>query len=171
MSKTQHPFTPLNIAVLTISDSRTKATDTSGNYLKAAVAEAGHCPCECALIKDDVHHIRSVVAQWIFAADIHVILITGGTGFTGRDSTPEAVTPLLDKEIVGFGELFRHLSYADVGTSTIQSRAIAGITNKTLIFCLPGSTNACKTGWEKIIKQQLDSRHQPCNFVGQVIAL
>lgn len=157
--------TPLNIAVLTISDTRTSENDTSGDLLVNCLTENNHLLADRQLIKDDIYHIRSVVSQWIADTKVQVILITGGTGFSGRDSTPEAVTPLFDKTIDGFGELFRAVSYEEIGSSTIQSRCIGGLANKTLIFCLPGSNNACLTGWEKVIKDQLDSTHKPCNFV------
>lgn len=168
MSKPSDTFYPLNICVLTVSDSRDHSNDTSGDALAENVTAAGHHLHQRHLVKDDIYQIRAHVSQWIADQKAQVVLITGGTGFTGRDSTPEAVTPLLDKTIVGFGELFRHLSLAEVGTSTIQSRALAGLANRTLIFCLPGSTNACKTAWNKILLEQLDNRTQPCNFYGQV---
>ncbi len=158
-------FKPLNVAVLTVSDTRTEETDTSGLYLAQAATEAGHKLCDKRMVKDDVYQIRAALSQWIADANIQCVLITGGTGFSGRDSTPEAVAPLLDKEIIGFGELFRHLSLAQVGSSTIQSRCLGGLANKTVVFCLPGSNNACKTAWEGILKEQLDSTHKPCNFV------
>ncbi len=158
--------TPLNIAVLTISDTRTPENDTSGNLLADSAVSANHKVVDRSLIKDDVYHIRAQVSQWIANPDIQVIISTGGTGFSGRDSTPEAVTPLFDKTIDGFGELFRQISYDEIGSSTIQSRCIGGLANNTLIFCLPGSNNACKTGWDKILKEQLDNNHKPCNYVG-----
>lgn len=168
MSHTGRDFQPLNICVLTVSDTRTRENDTSGQKLQDLLTEAGHKLHDRQLIPDDVYHIRAVVSQWVFDRQAHVILITGGTGFAGRDSTPEAVTPLFDKEITGFGELFRQISYEEIGSSTIQSRAVAGLANKTAIFCLPGSTGACVTGWTHILKEQLDARHKPCNFVGQL---
>lgn len=161
-------FYPLNIAVLTVSDTRTSADDKSGDALVAQIAEAGHTLYERALVKDDIYQIRALVSRWIADPQAQVVLITGGTGFSGRDSTPEAVTPLLDKQIEGFGELFRHISFSEIGTSTIQSRALGGLANRTLVFCLPGSTNACNTAWQKILQAQLDSRTRPCNFVAQV---
>lgn len=161
-------FIPLNIAVLTVSDSRTEETDTSGHLLVNALTEQGHTLCDKHIVIDDVYKIRAHVAQWIADETTQVVLITGGTGFTGRDSTPEAVTPLLDKTIDGFGELFRQISYQQIGTSTVQSRAIAGLSNGTVIFCMPGSTNACRTAWEDIICTQLNSTHRPCNFVPQL---
>ena len=158
-------FTPLRIAVLTVSDTRNDQTDTSGKYLVEALQEAGHRYEDKIIVKDDIYQIRAIVSAWIAADEVDVILLTGGTGFTSRDSTPEAVTPLLDKTIEGFGELFRHLSYADIGTSTVQSRALAGLANNTLVVCMPGSTGACDLAWKGILKKQLDSRHSPCNFV------
>lgn len=158
--------TSLNIAVLTISDTRTQANDTSGDLLANSAVAANHRVAERTIIKDDVYLIRAVISQWVANPTIQVIVCTGGTGFSGRDSTPEAVTPLFDKTIDGFGELFRQISYDEIGSSTIQSRCIGGLANNTLIFCLPGSNNACKTGWDKILKQQLDNNHKPCNYVG-----
>ena len=169
MSQKIKEFIPLNICVLTVSDTRTEENDTSGQKLVDSIKEAGHNLYERNLIKDDVYHIRAVVSQWIHDSKAQVVLITGGTGFAGRDSTPEALTPLLEKSVTGFGELFRQVSFEEIGTSTIQSRAFAGITNKTLVFCVPGSTGACATAWDKIIEAQLDSRTRPCNFVGQLI--
>ena len=159
------PFTPLNIAVLTVSDTRTLQTDTSGQLLVERLTEAGHRLADRVLLKDDLYHIRALVAAWIADASVQVVLITGGTGFTARDSTPEAVTCLLDKQVDGFGELFRQISYTDIGTSTMQSRALAGLANGTLVCCLPGSTSACRTAWDGILGEQLDNRHRPCNFV------
>jgi len=161
-------FRPLNIAVLTISDSRTIQTDTSGTFLVEQLQEAGHRLYQRELVKDDVYLMRAMVSAWIADSEVEVILTTGGTGFTGRDSTPEALAPLFDKVIDGFGELFRQLSYNDIGTSTVQSRCLAGLANRTAIFCLPGSTGACKLGWDQILLPQLDSRTGPCNFVQHV---
>jgi len=158
----------LNICILAVSDTRSLATDTSGQKLQDLLAADGHHLYARKLVIDDIYQIRAVVSQWVADKQAQVILITGGTGFAGRDSTIEAVSPLFDKTVVGFGELFRQVSYAEIGTSTIQSRATAGLANRTLIFCLPGSTGACTTAWEKIIAEQLDSRHKPCNFVGQL---
>ncbi len=158
----------LNIVVLTVSDTRGAHNDTSGQYLVEAAAAAGHRVIETMIEKDEVYQLRAHLSRWIASPDAQVVLMTGGTGFTGRDSTPEAVTPLLDKHIEGFGELFRQLSYQEIGTSTVQSRALAGLANGTLVFCLPGSTGACRTGWEGIIREQLNSTHKPCNFVGQL---
>ncbi|MEE8058182.1 MAG: molybdenum cofactor biosynthesis protein B [Pseudomonadales bacterium] len=156
----------LGVAVLTVSDTRNEETDTSGQYLAASLSQEGHQLVDKQIVIDDVYLIRSVVSQWIANSDVQAILITGGTGFTGRDSTPEAVAVLFDKTIEGFGELFRYLSYDEIGTSTVQSRAIAGLANETVIFCVPGSTRACETAWGKIIREQLDSSYKPCNFVG-----
>lgn len=163
--KADVPFIPLNIAVLTVSDTRSLDTDTSGQLFVDRLTEAGHRLAARVLLKDDLYRIRAQVATWIAEDQIQVVLITGGTGFTGRDSTPEAVACLLDKQVDGFGELFRQISVADIGTSTVQSRALAGLANGTLVCCLPGSTNACRTGWDGILAEQLDSRHRPCNFV------
>lgn len=169
MSAKIENFVPLNLCILTVSDTRSFETDTSGQALVNGLSEAGHTLFDRKLIKDDIYHIRSVVSDWIFNSRIHGIVITGGTGFAGRDSTPEAVAPLFDKEIVGFGELFRAISFKDIGSSTIQSRCIAGLANQTAIFCLPGSTGACRTGWQDIIEPQLNATTRPCNFVGQLI--
>ncbi len=156
----------LRIAVLTISDTRDLASDTSGDFLVESIAAVGHRLADRQIVKDDVYQIRAVLSQWIAESDIDTVITTGGTGFSGRDSTPEAVSPLLDKSIEGFGELFRQLSYEEIGSSTIQSRALGGFANHTVIFCLPGSTGACRTGWEGIIRDQLDGAFRPCNFVG-----
>ena len=163
--KADAAFVPLNIAVLTVSDTRTEATDTSGQMLIDRLTVAGHTLAARVLLKDDLYKIRAQVATWIAEEQVQVVLITGGTGFTGRDSTPEAVSCLLDKQVDGFGELFRQISQVDIGTSTIQSRALAGLANGTLVCCLPGSTNACRTGWDGILAEQLDASHRPCNFV------
>ncbi len=154
----------LKIAVLTVSDTRTLANDTSGQFLCDALLESGHQLQDRLIEIDDMYRLRAVVSAWIADSEVEVILVTGGTGFTTRDSTPEAIQPLLDTEISGFGELFRHISYADIGTSTVQSRAVGGIANDTLIFCMPGSTGACRTAWEGILQQQLDINFRPCNF-------
>lgn len=158
---------PLNIVVLTISDTRTQDNDSSGDLLADALAEAGHVLAGRMICKDDVYEMRAHVSRWIADPNIDVVITTGGTGFTARDSTPEALVPLFDQSIGGFGELFRQLSHEEVGSSTVQSRCCAGLSNQTLIFCLPGSPNACQTGWNGILLEQLDSRHRPCNFVGQ----
>ncbi len=154
----------LNIHVITVSDTRDESSDKSGAYLCEAATQAGHAIVRKDIVKDDVYRIRQVLSDAIADENINVVLLTGGTGFAGRDTTPEAVTPLLDKEITGFGELFRQLSYEEIGTSTIQSRALGGLANNTLIFCLPGSTGACRTAWTRILVEQLDAAHQPCNF-------
>ncbi len=158
-------FIPLNIAILTLSDSRTTETDTSGQLLVDSLKSAGHHLAARELCKDEIYASRAIVSKWIADQWVDVIISTGGTGLTQRDSTPEALKPLFDQHIEGFGELFRQLSYEEIGTSTVQSRAVAGLANQTLVFCLPGSTGACRTGWERILKEQLDSRHRPCNFV------
>jgi len=160
----QAGFVPLNIAILTVSDTRTEETDKSGGVLREGAESAGHKVVEKTIVKDDVYQMRAVFSRWIADPSVHAILSTGGTGIAGRDSTPEAVIPLLDKPIEGFGELFRAVSMEEIGASAIQSRAIAGLTNQTLIFCLPGSTGACRTGWDKILQPQLDHRTRPCNF-------
>jgi molybdenum cofactor biosynthesis protein B len=162
-------FVPLNIAVLTVSDTRTYETDTSGQALVDALNEAGHHLAARNLVADDIYLLRAQISQWIAQPDIQVILVTGGTGFTDRDSTPEALTPLFDKEIKGFGELFRQISHTEIGSSTIQSRALGGLANNTVIFCMPGSTGACRTAWNGILREQLDSRQKPCNFVGLLL--
>lgn len=160
----QSEFIPLNVAILTVSDTRTIDEDSSGSYLAEQVKTAGHHLADRQIIKDDIYQMRAVVSTWVADAAVDVVLVTGGTGFTPRDNTPQALAPLFDKTIDGFGELFRYISYQEIGTSTVQSRALAGMANQTLIFCLPGSTGACKTGWTGILQQQLDSRHKPCNF-------
>jgi molybdopterin adenylyltransferase len=157
-------FVPLSLCVLTVSDSRTVADDSSGDYLAGALVEAGHHLAERALLPDDKYRLRAQVSRWIADPGIDGILVTGGTGFTGRDSTPEALLPLLDKQMPGFGELFRALSFQEIGTSTLQSRAFAGLANCTFLFALPGSTGACRTAWEKIVRAQLDARTRPCNL-------
>ena len=154
----------LQIAVLTVSDSRNETSDKSGAYLANALVATGHLLHEKVICRDDKYLIRALVAAWIADLGVDVVLITGGTGFTGRDLTPEAVRPLLDKEMVGFGELFRSLSFNEIATSAIQSRALAGVANATVVFCLPGSTGACRTAWEQIIEAQLDSKTKPCNL-------
>ncbi len=155
----------LNIAVLTVSDTRSEDNDTSGQYLNKAVIADGHNVIDKKIVIDDKFQIRAVMSNWIAADDIQVVLVTGGTGFTARDTTPEAMLPLFEKEMVGFGELFRHVTYLEIGTSTVQSRALGGMANGTAIFCMPGSTGACKTAWNGILQQQLNSTHRPCNFV------
>jgi molybdenum cofactor biosynthesis protein B len=158
-------FIPLNIAVLTVSDTRTDSNDLSGKTLVERAQEAGHQVIEKKIVPDNIYQIRAAVSAWIADDGINVVLTTGGTGVTGRDGTPEAVQPLLDKVLDGFGEVFRMLSYQDIKTSTIQSRAIAGVANATYVFCLPGSSGACRTAWDDLIKEQLDYRTRPCNLV------
>ncbi|MDN4626541.1 molybdenum cofactor biosynthesis protein B [Erwinia sp. PsM31] len=165
MAKSTAEFIPLNVAVLTVSDSRDAAEDTSGDYLREALAEAGHQVLDHALVKDNRYRIRAVVSSWIASADVQVVIVNGGTGFNSKNSTPEALLPLFDREIDGFGELFRMVSWEDVGSATIQSRAVAGMANQTVIFAVPGSTRACQSAWESIIRDQLDARTRPCNFV------
>lgn len=162
--ETPRELIPLQVAILTVSDSRTEATDTSGALLAERVSKAGHRVHERLLVKDDIYAIRAAVSAWIAYTAVEVIICTGGTGITGRDGTPEAVAVLLDKEIEGFGELFRAISYADIGTSSLQSRSLAGVANGTYVFCLPGSSNACATAWDRLISQQLDYRTRPCNL-------
>ena len=157
-------FRPLRLAVLTVSDSRTTENDDSGRYLAEAIAAAGHQLAARELLPDNRYRVRALVAAWIADEAIDGILVTGGTGFTGRDSTPEAIAPLLDKTMPGFGEMFRVLSFEEIGTSTLQSRAFAGLANATFVFCLPGSTSACRTAWEKLVRAQLDARTKPCNL-------
>jgi len=155
----------LNIAVLTVSDTRNLETDKSGGYLIEEIERSGHQLATREIVIDDIYQIRAVLSKWIAATAIQAIIITGGTGFYGRDSTPEAVMPLLDKTMPGFGELFRSISFEEIGSSTIQSRAMGGLANNTVLFCLPGSTGACRTAWTKIIKEQLTLEFSPCNFV------
>ena len=156
----------LGVAVLTISDSRDLDSDTSGQFLADALVAAGHRLLAREIVRDDIYQIRAVISAWIANSEIDAVVTTGGTGFSGRDSTPEAIAPLFDKSIEGFGEVFRALSYDEIGSSTIQSRALAGFANQTVIFCVPGSTGACRTAWDGLIRDQLDGSHRPCNFVG-----
>lgn len=158
----------LDIAVLTVSDTRGEAEDTSGKYLVESLTAAGHRLADKQIVKDDIYQIRAVISAWIADSAVAAVLVTGGTGFSGRDSTPEAVSPLFDKAVEGFGEVFRQLSLQEIGSSTVQSRAVGGFANNTVIFCMPGSTGACRTAWEGIIREQLDSTHRPCNFVGVI---
>lgn len=164
MDEKSDTFLPLSIAVLTISDSRTLETDDSGALLAERIAGAGHQLHQRLLEPDHRYRIRAVVSQWIADEGVDAVITTGGTGLTGRDGTPEAVEPLLDKQIEGFGEIFRVLSYEDIGTSTLQSRCLAGLANGTFVFCLPGSRNAVATGWDQLIEAQLDTRTRPCNL-------
>lgn len=159
-------FVSLNLAVLTVSDTRTPENDSSGDFLVDALTESGHRLHERKILRDDRYAIRAQVAAWIADVAVQGVMITGGTGFTGRDSTPEAVLPLLDKEMPGFGELFRAISFEEIGTSSLQSRTFAGLSNQTFVFALPGSTSACRTAWEKLLQAQLDARTRPCNLVG-----
>lgn len=165
MIDTDREFKPLNIAVLTVSDSRTEEDDKSGNLLAERVIKAGHNLADKKIVIDDVYQLRAAVSAWIADPDVHAIITTGGTGLTGRDITPEAMKVLYDKEIEGFSAVFHSISYEKIKTSTIQSRAVAGLANGTVIFTLPGSPGACKDGWDGIISQQLDIRHRPCNLV------
>lgn len=158
-------FVPLNIAVLTVSDTRSLTNDPSGDLLQGRVIDGGHRLYDRQIVRDDKYAIRAVVSAWIANPECQVIITTGGTGLTGRDGTPEAVIPLLDKEIEGFGELFRWLSFQSIGTSTLQSRATSGVANGTYLFILPGSTSACRDAWDQIIHAQLDFRTRPCNMV------
>ena len=160
----ERQFVPLEIAVLTVSDTRSEETDTSGQTLARRLGEAGHRLAEKRIVADDIYRIRAVVSRWIADPSVQVVIITGGTGVTGRDGTPEAVKVLFDKTLEGFGETFRALSYQEIGTSTMQSRALAGVANGTYVFCLPGSSGACRTGWDRLIKDQLDYRTRPCNL-------
>ena len=161
----QAEFIPVNIAVLTVSDTRSAADDKSGALLRKRLLASGHLLAEQAIVRDDIYAIRAIVSRWIADENIQAIITTGGTGMTGRDGTPEAISVLFDKTIEGFGELFRQISYSTIRTSTIQSRAVAGVANGTFIFCLPGSSGACMTAWDEILIHQLDARHKPCNFV------
>lgn len=164
MSETRE-FIPINIAVLTVSDTRSEADDTSGRVLAEGLLAAGHRLAEKKIVRDDIYQIRAAVSLWIADPNVNAVITTGGTGVTGRDGTPEAVLPLLDKVLDGFGEVFRMLSYHDIKSSTMQSRAVAGVANATYIFCVPGSSGACRTAWESLIKDQLDYRTRPCNLV------
>lgn len=163
--ETPRPFIPVRIAVLTVSDTRSIADDKSGSVLVERITAAGHEVAARDIVRDDIGQIAVKVAGWIADRSINVVITTGGTGFTGRDVTPEAVRPLFEKEIDGFSAVFHAISFAKIGTSTIQSRACAGLANETYIFCLPGSPGACKDAWDGILSQQLDNRHRPCNFV------
>ncbi|WP_297186416.1 molybdenum cofactor biosynthesis protein B [uncultured Porticoccus sp.] len=168
MSHAAKEFVPLHIAVLTVSDTRTLEQDSSGQLLVDRLSEAGHVLADRVLVPDDIYRLRAEVSRWIADPQLQVVLVTGGTGFTDRDSTPEALLPLFDKQVEGFGELFRQISFTEIGTSTVQSRAVAGLANRTLVFCMPGSTNACRTAWDRILGEQLDARTRPCNFIPHV---
>jgi molybdenum cofactor biosynthesis protein B len=160
----QRELKPLRVAVLTVSDTRNEATDKSGALLADRLRAAGHTLAAKAIVRDDIYAIRAIVSGWIADPKVEIIITTGGTGLTGRDGTPEAIAVLLDKRIDGFGELFRTLSYEEIGPSSLQSRCLAGVANATYIFCLPGSSGACATGWDKLIAPQLDYRTRPCNL-------
>lgn len=162
-------FVPLGISVLTVSDTRGFDRDGSGDLLSERLSEAGHALVERRIVPDDIYRIRAVVSKWVVRDDIQVILVNGGTGFTVRDTTPEALAPLFDRAIDGYGELFRQLSFDSIGTSTVQSRAVGGVANRTLIFAMPGSPKACATAWDGILESQLDARTRPCNFVAMVL--
>ena len=164
MTSEARELKPLRVAVLTVSDTRNEATDKSGALLVDRLRSAGHVLAAKAIVRDDVYAIRAIVSGWIASPDVEVVITTGGTGLTGRDGTPEAIAALLDKEIDGFGELFRTISYEEIGASSLQSRCLAGVANATYIFCLPGSSGACATGWDKLIAPQLDYRTRPCNL-------
>ena len=165
MTAAKLEFIPVSIAVLTVSDSRTEADDKSGQLLLSRLEGAGHILFEKTIVRDDIFEVRAVISRWIADPGVQVVLTTGGTGVTGFDGTPEAVTPLLEKTLEGFGEVFRMISYEEIGTSTLQSRALAGVANGTYVFCLPGSSGACATGWDKLLQFQLDYRTRPCNLV------
>jgi len=164
MTAEAREFKPLRVAVLTVSDTRTEATDKSGAVLVERLRTAGHVLAAKAIVRDDIYAIRAIVSGWIADPQVEVVITTGGTGITGRDGTPEAIAALLDKKLDGFGELFRMISYDEIGASSLQSRCLAGVANATYIFCLPGSSNACATGWDKLIGTQLDFRTRPCNL-------
>jgi len=161
----EREFRPVRVAILTVSDSRDESSDKSGRLLVERLTTAGHQLAEKAIVPDDVYRIRAVVSRWVADPDVNVVVTTGGTGVTGRDGTPEAVRPLLDKVLDGFGEMFRSISYGQIGTSTLQSRALAGVANGTYVFCVPGSSGACATAWDELIAAQLDYRTRPCNLV------
>lgn len=161
----EREFKPINIAVLTVSDSRDETTDKSGRLLADRLMQAGHSLADKVIVPDDVYQIRAVVSRWIADAEVDAVITTGGTGVTGRDGTPEAILPLLDKVIDGFGEMFRSISFGQIKTSTMQSRALAGVANATYVFCVPGSSGACATAWDELIVAQLDARTRPCNLV------
>lgn len=168
MGNSSSDFIPLNVAVLTVSDRHSVDSDSSGSYLHEALTEAGHQVLDRAIVPDNRYRIRAVVSSWIASRDVQVVLINGGTGFNDKNCTPEAIGLLFDREVEGFGELFRMISWEDIATSTVQSRALAGIANGTLIFAVPGSTGACQLAWERIIQPQLDARTRPCHFVSHL---
>jgi len=161
----EREFLPIGIAVLTVSDSRDEQSDKSGRLLVERLTRAGHRLAEKLIVPDDIYQIRAALSRWIADPEVNAVITTGGTGVTGRDGTPEAVRPLLDKVLDGFGEMFRSISYADIKTSTLQSRALAGVANATYVFCVPGSSGACATAWDELIAAQLDARTRPCNLV------
>ena len=161
----ERQFLPISIAVLTVSDSRDEQSDKSGRLLVERLTGAGHRLAEKLIVPDDIYQIRAAVSRWIADPEVNAVITTGGTGVTGRDGTPEAVRPLLDKVLDGFGEMFRSISYADIKTSTLQSRALGGVANATYVFCVPGSSGACATAWDDLIAAQLDARTRPCNLV------
>jgi molybdenum cofactor biosynthesis protein B len=161
----EREFLPIGIAVLTVSDSRDEQSDKSGRLLVERLTRAGHRLAEKLIVPDDIYQIRAALSRWIADPAVNAVITTGGTGVTGRDGTPEAVRPLLDKVLDGFGEMFRSISYADIKTSTLQSRALAGVANATYVFCVPGSSGACATAWDDLIAAQLDARTRPCNLV------
>ena len=165
MPKNSREFIPVNIAVLTVSDSRTKSNDKSGDLLVSRINSIGHLVAGREIVKDNKDQIQTVLYRWINNEDVQVVITTGGTGLTGFDGTPEAIDPLFEKKIDGFGEIFRAISFEEIGTSSLNSRAMAGVANGTYIFCLPGSSGACATGWDKILQFQLDYRTRPCNLV------
>lgn len=168
MVKSCGEFVALNVVVLTVSDSRDASNDSAGDYLREAIAEAGHQVVAHAIVPDNRYRLRATVSRWIASEDVQVVVVNGGTGFNSKNSTPEALLPLFDREIDGFGELFRMVSWEEIGSATLQSRAVAGLANQTLIFAVPGSTNGCRCAWERIIEAQLDARTRPCNFVSHL---
>ncbi len=168
MSKSPREFIPVSVALMTVSDSRDEQSDTSGHYLRDALAGAGHQLAEQVICSDNRYQIRAVISRWIASDQVQVIIVNGGTGFHAKNSTPEALLPLFDRTIDGFGELFRMISFEDIDSTTLQSRAVAGLANQTLIFAVPGSTDACRQAWERIIAPQIDATTAPCNFVSQL---
>ena len=164
------PFKPLKIALLTVSDTRQLSSDESGSLLQQRLEASGHQLAERQIVQDDIYQIRAVISRWIASDQVQAILVTGGTGFGDRDNTPEALSPLFDKQVEGYGELFRQLSFNSIGTSSMQSRALAGIANKKVVFAMPGSPRACALAWDELIQPQLDARQRPCNFVAMVVS-